>query len=158
MKLNRLLFAHALIILPDRRVLLRKLGHHGGKWTATIEKGLCKADNPCHVITEALAHELNINLDINQEVPKVTIRSFDSIIIQEYNRKVFPFIIETKQILTLKSDTNYQFSARPFTILSDDIMNNAVHCSDLSKIEYTLNTVHVIRGVHLARCLNLCSN
>lgn len=151
---NRLLFVHAVIVLPDGRILLRKLCHENmnintGKWTATIERGISKKDSPGLVVTEAVASDFNLDLTVDYKVPKVTIKSFNSITIYKYNRKIFPFIVNIKKMVTLKSEVNYQFSAVPFPVLLTDIRNNATYYHKLSKINYTLNTVHVIKEVQL---------
>ena len=146
---NPLLFAHALIILPDERVLLRKLHYQNRyitKWAATIERGLSKNDSPVSVIIKTIETDLGITLTAKHEI---VLKPFDSISISDYNRKIFPFIIHIKQMITLKSNIDYQFFAMPFSMLSNHILTNTTYCYKLSEIDYTLNTVNVIKEIRL---------
>lgn len=149
---NQLLFAHALVVLPDKRILLRRLcrpDQNNSKWAITIERAMAKKDTPALIITEAITNDLNINLTINNKIPKATIQSFNDFEIPKYNRKLFPFVVNVKQMLTLKSDINYQLSARPFHIVLKDIQTNATPYHKLSETEYTLNTVETINYLRL---------
>lgn len=161
---NQMLFAHALIVLPNEKVLLRKWNHQDGrigKWTATIEKGISKEDSPYLIITKAVMNDFGIDMADPATIRKVTIRSFSSIDMQRYHRRIFPFIVDIKQVLTLRSSIEYKFLATPFSIIAKDILDSDSTYHKLSEVAYTLNTVRVIKEVHLKDVLtyaNICTN
>ena len=154
---NQMLFAHVTVILPDERILMRKLCtsiSNNSKWSATLERGLSEEENPREAIIRAIDNDLDLRIatDLNG-IARATIRSFGSITIKEFNRKIFPFIVEIKQITALKSNVQYKFSAINFATLADDIINNTIYIPTPYTAKHTLNTIHVIKEMHLRRVL-----
>lgn len=150
MSTNYVLFAHALIVLPDNRVLLRKQHYSNtnfNRWSATIEKVISKTDVPRHKISEAVLDELGLDLSIMQTVPKTTIRTLTTIVLPEYNRIICPFVIKIDELITLKSETKYQFIAKAPEKIAEDIMYNTVYKSTAETIRHTINTINVMQEV-----------
>ena len=143
-----IVYAHAIVILPGKRVLLMKSCYsclcNVDEWTATIEKKLFKTDNPNFIITQAIANTLNINLSLNPQIPKAIIEPLNFISLSKYNRIIFPFVVEIKNAITLKLKTHYRFVAEPFSVLLDNY----------NKSSYTINTIHVIKEAHLKGVLS----
>lgn len=154
---NQMLFVHALVVLPDERVLLRRrlcFDKTVSKWAATIEKVIFKTDTPTYEISQAVLNSLKLNLTLFSNkiihcIPKATIEPLGSIAVPDYNRVIFPFVIRIKGMVTLQSETNYEFAAKSFSELSDDIMVNTIYRHSLAEEQHTINTVHVMKEVHL---------
>lgn len=154
---NHMLFVHALVILPDERILLKRRYYSNdnkSKWAATIEKVIFETDVPGHEISKAVSNSLKLNLTLFSNkiahcIPNATIEPLNSITVPDYNRIIFPFIVRIKKIVTLQSETKYQFTAKHFSDLSDDIMCNTIYCHNLAEEQHTINTVHVMKEVHL---------
>jgi hypothetical protein len=135
------------VILPGKRVLLIKSLHPQiHQWSASIEKEFFETDNPEFTITQAVTEILNINLSLNPQTPKATIKPLGYIDLPEHNRIIFPFTVEIKNAITLKLKTWHQFMAEPFNVLLDNIASNTIYCD---KSFHTINTVHVIKEAHL---------
>lgn len=149
-KIVQISFIHVTVVLPDKRILLRRACYSDNqkvsKWSATIEKFLPRAYDQNSIITEMLANSLGL------PSTKYIIRPVNRTIIPNYNRVIFSHIVEIEQTLTLTSSINYQFSAKPFSILLDDITKNIIigNCN----VEYTINTTHIIKEAHLKGILN----
>lgn len=154
---NQMIFAHALVVLPDERVLLRKrlcFDNTISKWAATIEKVIFRTDEPIYEINKVVLNTLKLNLTLHGNkvihcIPKATIEPLGRIAVPDHNRIIFPFIVRIRGMVTLQSETNYQFVAKPFSELSDDIMCNTIYRHSLSEEQHTINTVHVLKEVHL---------
>jgi hypothetical protein len=132
--------AHAVVILPDKRILLIKPYHpQTYKWSASIEKEFFETDDPKFIITQEVINILNINLSLNPQTPKATIKPLNYIDLSEHNKIIFPFIVEIKSAITLKLKTWHQFIAKPFNVLLDTCNTSF----------YTINTIHVIREARL---------
>jgi len=154
---NQMVFVHALVILPDERVLLRRQLHSDktvSKWAATIEKVIFKTDTPAYEISQAVLNCLKLNLTLFSNkiihcIPKATIEPLNSITVPDYNRVIFPFIVRIGGMVTLQSETNYDFVAKSFSEVSDDIMANTIYHHSFVEEKHTINTVHVMKEVHL---------
>lgn len=156
---QKMTFVHALIVLPDNRILLRRRfcfnnSINTSKWTATIEKVIFETDTPRYEVTQAVLNSLKLNLTLFRNkvihcIPKATIEPLSSITIPDHNRIVFPFVVRINGMVTLKSETNYEFVAKSFSELSDEIMCNTIYCHNFAEGQHTTNTVHVMKEVHL---------
>lgn len=150
--MDQLQFVHAIIILPDKRILLRRShyqSNYTSKWSATIEERIYEKIDPKVLINKIIIDNLNIHISIDCKNPKAVIKRLSDVIIDEHNRIIFPFVVEIKQVMTLKSDVNYLFSAKSFAMLSNDIMANTIYPHNNSDAKHTLNTIYVVREAHL---------
>lgn len=154
---NQMTFVHALIVLPDERILLRRqlcFGNTNSKWTATIERAIFETDTPSYEANQAVLKGLKLNLTLFSNkiihcIPKATIEPLNSIAIPNHNRVVFPFVVRIKGMVTLQSETNYEFAAKSFSELSEDIMCNTIYRHNAAEGKHTTNTVHVMKEAHL---------
>lgn len=149
---NQMLFIHASVILPDKRILLRKrclTGPNFSKWSATIERSIFVTDDPCFEVNKAILDAININLNLKHVIPKATIYPLNSITVSDLNRTIFPFIVEIKDRITLRSSTAYKFMAQPFSKTIEDVMCKTIYRHNLSIAAHTTNTVHVMKAMHI---------
>lgn len=151
---NQMTFIHALVVLPDKRILLRKRYYDDrstSKWAATIEGAIFETDVPSKEVVRTVSDGLKLDLKLfyNNQDPEATIQQLGRIRLPEYNRVIYPFVVKVKKVVTLKSDPRYQFVAKPFEELTEEIMSQTVYCPNLSEKKHTVNTVHVLKEVHL---------
>ncbi len=149
-KIVQISFIHVTVVLPDKRILLRRSCYSDNqkvsKWSATIEKFLPRACDQNSIITKMLVNNLGL------PSTKYIIRPVNRTIIPNYNRVIFSHVVEIEQTLTLTSSINYQFSAKPFSTLLDDITKSIIIGNYNAK--YTINTTHIIKEAHLKGILN----
>lgn len=148
--MNTLRYVTITFQLPDGRILLsrQRLNKSSAtQWRATAEYVIGPEDSPRAILESRCTKDFNFEIKYGANLgQKFQLILLPPIKFGNGARELHSYIIKIRNMWKLRAPRVYEFHAKPFTELLDDIYQNSVYKPGFvqGKEKHTFNAIHVI--------------
>lgn len=151
--MNTLRYVTVTFVLPDNRILLqrqRMSESSASQWRATVEYVLSADDAPRAVLNRRIMEDYGLNLAYGPSPTNRYIMTLLPVINLGHGARVItPFLVKILSMWRFKALHIFEFHAKPFEELLDDIYQNSVYRPGMvaGTEKHSLNTIQVISKI-----------